>query len=246
MDFLRYGSVEPGARVVKLNHTDAGNRESVAVMEQPPHTRWRGLLIGASIISGTLVVFYWWPIIRWLQDFKDMAGWAQVVGSILAIFGAVHVANLSHGRQVQAAAAAERARLKEARRLAVVLSEVADVRIGAALKALLDHGAETRAVGWLLTQRTVEADLAIMKAFNLHDLKTREPMQAFALLIGFVESAVDAIRPLTDPDLKPLRIRELTDQATVLMKRLSETTHDLKLTLSAKLGPDPEATVGRT
>jgi len=130
------------------------------------------------------------------------AEWAQVVGSMLAIFGALGVARFSDSLQRKAERRKETARKAEARRLACELAEVAVTRVKAALDVFVDVSNRPKPVGWALTQRMVEADLATLRAFNLHDLDEREPMQTFALLTGLMRTVCDLLQPLASDQVK--------------------------------------------
>jgi hypothetical protein len=84
MAVLRYGSVELVTRVVKLNHTDGGNRESVTVMHADARS-WIGFLVGAGLAGLAVAAGHIGALVYLMDVHPGVAGWVQAIGSVAAI-----------------------------------------------------------------------------------------------------------------------------------------------------------------
>jgi len=165
------------------------------------------------------------------------ASWGQALGTVMAFAIAfAAVVNENDRERERRKEMAEEHRVRT-RALARQLAMIADQRMRAARMAF-DKGdpLKNEAAGWALTQRTVEADLAVIRALNPHDLEEVKPMQTFALLIGLMRSACDLLEPLAQGALE----RKSTFKPYVLktqevIGRLQEEVTSLALRLDQQL-----------
>jgi hypothetical protein len=192
MEILRRGSVGPDARVVKLDRADRGNRESVATMHADARS-WIGFFVGASLAGLATAVGHIGTLVYLMDVHPGVAGWVQAVGSVLAILAGFEVAR----QAVIAADVRERRanekRLLESRQLAVILADMAETRLRRAIGTLKVWGNGQRKASWLIVQRTIEADAAVMATLNVQDLEHRAPIQTFSLIRGLLLSAADIV-----------------------------------------------------
>lgn len=130
------------------------------------------------------------------------AAWAQALGTVFAFMVAFSIARSEKHRERDKRADAVREGRARARFIAKRLAQIADERVQATAQALEHDPITVTPAGWALTQRTVEADLATMRTFNLHDLEEVKAMQTFALLVGLTQSASDFLEPLAKGALR--------------------------------------------
>jgi hypothetical protein len=130
------------------------------------------------------------------------ASWGQALGTVIAFTIAFAIAIGENDRDRERRKEMAQERRVRTRVLARQLAQIADQRMRAAKMAFDGDPLKHEAAGWALTQRTVEADLAVIRALNPHDLEEIKPMQTFALLIGLMRSTCDLLEPLAQGSLE--------------------------------------------
>lgn len=181
------------------------------------------------------------------------ASWGQALGTVVAftIAFAIAIGENDRDRERRKEVAEEnRVRI---RALARQLAQIADQRMRAARMAFNGDPLKNEAAGWALTQRTVEADLAVIRALNPHDLEEIKPMQTFALLIGLMQSACDLLEPLALGSLerkssfKPYVLKteatigRLQEEITNLAARLDLQLNEIEARARAEAKPPSKA-----
>lgn len=160
---------------------------------------WTWMIWCAMAAALASLAASWWDVIAWLMAFENLAGWAQAVGAIIAIWSGFYLAE----NQRQRAAESERLEARAKKLLAhQALMNAAALGLGsinAAITAFDEAVGDTGVVGVMMMKTKVEAALAMFSHIDYNQIIEISILDDAISFEMIVRSAVDHLGLIVDP-----------------------------------------------